>query len=321
MDKKKLTAGMIGLGLLILGMLVYYANPWLVWKASVDMNKWFVLGALVLASINTILRTVKWRVLLKGVRTMQLLPVQVLGMTISNFTPGKAGEPLKAVFLHRDRNIDMADGLASVVWERIMDLIVLIIFVIGFIVFMSLESSLVYLGIMASVVFSIGIIILLVVLFSKQIGRKIFNLLRKLPLLRRIDENFVENFQRSGTISKKRLLLCFIVTIVCWVFDGVIFYLVFAGMGFELTPLLMTGFIAFATLVGIASTLPGGLGGMEAVFALLLGIVGIGIAAATSGILIARFATFWYTAFLGAIAFFWLAKRGKLMQMKENRRR
>ena len=85
-------------------------------------------------------------------------------------------------------------------------------------------------------------------------------------------------------------------------------------MGYTLTPVLMTGFIAFATLVGIASALPGGVGGMEAVFVILLGVVSVPMASATSGILISRFATFWYTAFLGVIAFFWMANKGQLVK-------
>jgi uncharacterized protein (TIRG00374 family) len=159
------------------------------------------------------------------------------------------------------------------------------------------------------------IIVFLIILYNKNIGIKIFNFIRRFPVLKKISKNFIKTFYKSR-IEKKRLVGCFLLTVIPWFFEGVVLYLSLLALGVYSNPLILAGIVALSLLIGIASSLPGGLGSTEAVMVIVLGMIGIESTIGIAGIMLARFLTFWYGAFVGALSFFYLSRKIDLSALK-----
>ena len=311
MAKKRIL--LIGLSIAILIGIILYADPVLLLSILSKSDLKYVILAFIVANISMSLRVLKWRVLLKNVGFLELFPVQIFGMAASNFTPGKIAEPTKAVILKMKKGRAVSETLPTVIWERIMDILVLIIFSLIAIPFLTQAFLLIS---SISIALFLGLIItFLIILYKKNIGIRIFNFIRRFPILKRISRNFIKTFYKTK-IEKKRLIGCFFLTIIPWFLEGVILYLSFLALGIDSNPLILAGIIALSLLIGIASSLPGGLGSTEAVMVIILGIIGIESTIGIAGIMLARFLTFWYGAFAGALCFFYLSKKIDLSALK-----
>ncbi len=304
---------LICLSIAILIGIIFYADPVLLFSTLSKSDLRYVALAFVITNISMSIRVLKWRVLLKGVSFSELFPVQLFGITVSNFTPGKVAEPTKAVILKLRKGIAVSKTLPTVIWERIMDLIVIIMFSLivipilgGYFFLLSFASISVFLALIA---------FFLIILYRRSLGIKVFNFIRRFPILKRISKNFIETFYKKR-VEKKRLLACFLLTIIPWFLEGLILYLALLALGVQSEPLILAGVVALSILIGIASSLPGGLGSTEAVMIILIGLIGIDSTAGIAGIMLARGLTFWYGAFIGALSFVYLSRKINLSGIK-----
>src|SRR3989338_5283438 len=269
-----LKAGMILVGLVILSFVIWFSNPAKVADILAKSSLEYILMAFILVNINMIIRTYKWKVLLKRkISFKKLFPVQIFGMTLSNFTPGKVGEPIKALLLRSHNGTPVSEGLSSIIWERIADLVLLVLMVT-----------------------------------HEHFGRRVFRFLTRFPIMKKLDKNFVDSFYRDARVSKKSFLTCFMITTVAWMLDSIILYLCLIAVVITINPLLIIGIIAFSALIGIASSLPGGIGSTEAVMIVLLTMLGADPIAAAAGVLVSRLISFWYGAGIGVLMFLHIAK-------------
>jgi len=311
MAKKRIL--LVGLSIAILTVIILYADPFLLLSILSKSNLKYVILAFVVSNVSISLRVLKWRVLLKGVDFLELFPVQVFGMAASNFTPGKVAEPTKTVVLKMKRGLAVSETLPTVIWERIMDILVLILFSLIAIPFLTRAFLLIS---SISIAIFLGITItFLIILYKKNIGIKIFNFIRRFPVLKMVSKDFIKTFYKSR-VEKKKLMSCFLLTAISWFLDGTILYLSLLALGINSNPLILTGIVALSVLIGIASSLPGGLGSTEAVMAIMFGIIAIESITGIAGIMLARFLTFWYCAFVGAICFFYLSRKIDLSVLK-----
>lgn len=290
--------------LLILLALALYSGPARIFGIFAHSDKMLLVYALLLSGVAGLMRVLKWSVLLKNVPLGDAAPVQFLGSTISNFTPGKLGEPVKSALLKVKTGIAVSRSLPSIMWERIMDVTVLLLLSA---VFMTSFSSSLYFAEMASIIiFAVVLALFLGMLYSRGFGMIVFSLLRRLPVLNRISGQFIESFYTEKA-EKKSLLLSFAASAAAWIMDGVVFYLCFLAVGVRLDPVFFIGLISVSALIGIASFLPGGLGSTDAVMIFLLAPY-MDAATAVTGVFVARLLTFWFSAFLGWLSFLHLSK-------------
>jgi hypothetical protein len=96
------------------------------WSAA---EPWPLAAAVVLTFANIELKILRWDVLLRtqGIRYPQLRAwAAYLGSAyVALVTPGRVGDALRAQYLRHDQGVGYADGLASVVMDRLCDLYVL----------------------------------------------------------------------------------------------------------------------------------------------------------------------------------------------------
>lgn len=304
---KRYKLGMLAVSLVILLAIVIYANPVVIASHIAQSNYIFILAGFVVAFITIILGVLKWKVMLKDVGFFELFPVQVLGFTISNFTPGKAAEPAKAILLKIRKGIQVSSSLSSIIWERVSDIVAVILFSIIAITSLAVGSFF-WISAIGMAIFVAIIAVSFAVLYSRRFGMKLFRLVRKLPILRRLPENFMDSFYKVK-IPKLRLAECFIIAFVTWAIEGIVLYLALAAFGVFISPLILIGIVSLSIVIGIASLLPGGLGTTEVVMIFLLSLVGVESSVAATAAIVFRFMTIWFVNLLGGLSFIYLSRK------------
>jgi uncharacterized protein (TIRG00374 family) len=303
-------------GLLILGGLIYWANPPLLAETISKADLKYLILAFGVSNCAVLARVMKWKVLLPSaigtISFRALFPVQTFGVAISNLTPGKIGEPIKAVILKLYKRKAVSETLPSIVWERLIDLVILIMLGVIGIQFVTGALDSFYPVILSIGISVIIIVLLLLILHNKPFGTQVFSLLRKFPILsKKIDERFLITFYKYK-ISKKQRLSSFFFTSVTWCSEGLVLYFILLSLGTRISPLVPIGIFAVSTLIGIASSLPGGLGSTEGVITLFLGGMAIETTTAVAASLLSRALTFGYILVLGFISFLYLGRKVNL---------
>jgi uncharacterized protein (TIRG00374 family) len=311
MTKKRIF--LVCLSIAILIWMIFYADPVLLLSIISKGDLRYIFLAFIVANVSMSIRVLKWKVLLKNVGFLELFPIQIFGIVVSNFTPGKIAEPTKAVILKMRKGMAVSETLPTIIWERIMDILVIIM--LSLIVIPILTEAFLLISLISISVFLGIILTFLIILYKRDIGIRVFNFIRKFPVLKKISKNFIETFYKKR-VAKGRLLACFSITVIPWLLEGVVLYLSFLALGVQLNPLILAGMFAVSVLIGIASSLPGGLGSTEAVMVVILGILGIESTLGIAGIMLSRVLTFWYSAFVGALCFVYLSKKLDLSGLK-----
>ncbi|MBI3190984.1 flippase-like domain-containing protein [archaeon] len=307
--KVNLKAAAIVVSIAILALLVVYADPAKFAAIVMKSDATLLLAALAVSTISIIFRVIKWKVFFDDIKFSDILPVQILGLTISNFSPGKIGEPAKAIILKLKNGKPVSSTLPSIIWERILDVLVLLILaIISLYSFTHLGGNFYIVSLAATIVFVLLLVIGILVLYSKRFCNMFFAFLRRLPVLNRISKNFIETFQETK-IKKRKLVYCFVFTALAWVLEGFIMHYAFLSIGVNLNPFVLASVFALATMIGIATILPGGLGSTDVVLAIFLSYFGVGTTVAITGILLARFLSIWYLNLLGGLSFVYLSRK------------
>ncbi|MCX6815387.1 MAG: flippase-like domain-containing protein [Candidatus Aenigmarchaeota archaeon] len=310
MARNRIKMAMLAVSVLIIALLIVYADPGKFAQLLAKSDYRFVLAAVLLSSFNIlVLRILKWQLLLEKESFATVVPVQLLGVTISNLSPGKIAEPIKSVILKLHSGKPVSSSLPSVIWERILDLISLIFLsFVAMFFFTTIDTSLFLISLAGTFIFILIIIVAVGFLYSRRIRNWVLRIVKKLPVLKNISEGFMKNFAKIK-IPRKRLFYSFVVTLAAWLIEGVLLWLVFLALGISLSPLFLASIFALATVIGVITALPGGIGSTEIVMTLFLGAVGIDYSTAIAGVLLYRFLSIWYFNLLGGISLVYITKK------------
>lgn len=303
--RKKLIPGLI-LGILVMIGLALLGDLRQVERSILTFDWRMYPLALLLTLGNYTLRFFKWHFYLGQIGVRRLSLAESLRLFVAGFplavTPGKVGEVLKAVWVNKKTGVPVGRAISVVVAERISDgMAVLMLSVAGIIAYPRYWPA-----------FAIVLALLLSIIVISQIrplALVVLGWMERLPIARRFTGGLREFYEGSYTLFKPLpTLLAVGLGTVSWLGEGIGFYLILVGLG--LPPSLQLAataifILAFATVIGAASTLPGGLGAAEASIAgMLTLLVGIEPALATTATLLIRLATFWFGIALGIVA--WL---------------
>jgi uncharacterized membrane protein YbhN (UPF0104 family) len=102
-------------------------------RAVAGASVWPLLLAVAVNVLNIHLKVVRWQAILRvrGIRygTGRAWLAFLTSLYLGMLTPGRVGDVLRAQYLRRDLDVPYAEGIASVVVDRICDLYVLVVFV------------------------------------------------------------------------------------------------------------------------------------------------------------------------------------------------
>ncbi len=262
--------------------------------------------ALLLTLVNYTLRFYKWHFYLgligaKGVGWQESLQLFIGGFPLA-VTPGKVGEALKAVWLNQRSGVSVERGVSVVVAERLSDgLAVLLLSVSGIISYPQYWAVFV-------TVLVFGLLFIVISQF-RTLAMWFLKIGEKVPVVSRFVHNLREFYEGSSVLFKPMPALIGIgLGTVSWLWEGVGFYLILLGLGLEPGIQLAASAIfilAFSTIVGAVSALPGGLGAAEASIAGMLALVlGLNATLAAAATLLIRLATLWFGVGLGLVVWF-----------------
>ncbi|MFN2282513.1 MAG: YbhN family protein [Anaerolineales bacterium] len=273
---------------------------------------------LALTLFNYILRFFKWHFYLGQVGVEDFPLLDSARLFLAGFplavTPGKVGEALKGVWLERETGLPVSKGISVVLAERISDgLGVLALSTLGVIAYPRYWPAFaIVLG---------GLITLIVLIQIRPAALWLLELASKLPVLKRITEGLREFYEGSYALFRpKATLIAVGIGTISWLGEGIGLYYVLRGLdvpGGWNTQSIAVFVLAFSTVIGAVSALPGGLGAAEAsiagMLAILLGLARDTAAAAT---ILIRFATLWFAVVLGLTV--WAAFRRTLFSNPES---
>jgi len=273
-------------------------------KNQIAGFRWQVFPLVLLLTLfNYTLRFFKWHFYLHqvGVKTIPLLrsaQLFVAGFPLA-MTPGKVGEVLKGVWLKQDSGLPVARGVSVVVAERISD---------GFAVLvLSTLGVLAYPQYWPAFAVILGVLLALVVLSQiRPAAMWALGVGEKLPVVKRFVGVLRDFYEGSWVLFKPGpTLLAVGLGSISWLGEGIGFYLILTGLG--MTPSsellgLAVFILAFSTIIGSVTALPGGLGAAEVSIAGMLALLaGADAATASTATLMIRFATLWFGMSLGLL--------------------
>jgi glycosyltransferase 2 family protein len=306
---RRMVPGLI-LGFVVIIGLMLLGDIQQVSRAILQFHWGYFLIALGFTLLNYTLRFLKWHFYLAQIGVRRLTILQSLRLFVAGFplafTPGKVGEVFKAIWLMRQTGVPVARGVSVVVAERISDgLAVLVLSVLGVIAYPQFWP--VFLAILAA---------LLAIVILSQIRPAAYWLLdqgEKIKILYRVSQVLREFYEGSFTLFRpKATFLAVLLGTISWLGEGIGFFFILVGLGLPPTTqlLAMAVFVlAFSTIVGAASALPGGIGAAEASIAGLLTLtLHQNPALATSATVLIRLATLWFGVGLGLLV--WLLSPG-----------
>lgn len=288
-------------------------------RSQVIHFKWIYFPlVLLLTLLNYILRFFKWHFYLGQVGIKNYPLLKSARLFLAGFplavTPGKVGEALKAVWLEKETGLPVSKGISVVLAERISDgLGVLILSTLGVIAYPRYWP--------AFAIVLVGLIVLIVIIQIRPAALWLLELVSRLPLLKKISSGLREFYEGSYALFKPKALLVAVgIGTISWLGEGIGMYYVLRGLdvpgGWE-TLSIAVFVLAFSTVVGAVSALPGGLGAAEASIAGMLGLLlGLTKGTAAAATILIRFATLWFAVALGLIM--WAFSRKLLFNSKDN---
>ncbi|MBP1465981.1 flippase-like domain-containing protein [Candidatus Chloroploca sp. M-50] len=265
-----------------------------------------------LTLLNYLLRWAKWEYYLRflrcgdGVNAFDSGLIFTSGMVMA-VTPGKLGEVFKSYLLRRVNGTAVSRSAPIVLAERLTDgLAMLLLMGLGLTLYPPARP------VFALLV--VGTLVGILILQQRTWSLWLIAFIGRLPMGERIAPRLATIYESTIQLLDWRvLLIATLISVVSWGFECLAFYYVLVGLGVEGTWLLLlqaTFIFAASTLFGLVSFLPGGLGVSEVTsVGLLVALVGVSVATATTATLLIRFGTLWFGVLLGILALAWFGRR------------
>ncbi len=308
--------------IVVIGLLIFTVqksgiDPQKTWSAMRSANILFLLAGFFIYYLSFPIRTTRWRMLLQNVGYtpennvrlpgfFKLMEILYISWFANVVVPAKLGDLYRAYLLKHETNVSTSRSFGTVIAERLLDLIVLLLLFISAILIGLREQLPPQLQFTTEVLF-----VLVIVGIAGLFGMRIFHdqISRLIPVRFR---NLYIHFQEGTLGSFRRLPTLTGLTVLTWACESLRFFCV--AMALNLIPgdpihVIAAGFViglGEALLTAIPAT-GGGLGVVEIGMIGLIGII-IGHNPATNNlmgaaIILDRLISFWSVLVFGFLVF------------------
>jgi glycosyltransferase 2 family protein len=243
----------------------------LFWDALQESNLWWLVPALALVAVATVIRAWRWQFLFYE-HTRPPLPALIrallVGQLFNSILPARGGEVARIVVLHQETQTSRVETLGTAVVERLYDVIALLLLLFVLTPLLPDVNWLRRATILGSV---LGIVVVVGVFVVDRWGaRPVRWLLRPLTRFRRITLEHVDRaaanlIQGLGALHRPRLAIpAFLLTFVSWLVLAAAFWCVLAAFHLDLGYDAAVLMLITTTLALVIPSAPGGLGVFEA---------------------------------------------------------
>ncbi len=272
------TIVLLGIGVLLLALFVGQANIGDVWAEIRSGRPELVLVAIAFTMLTYLLRAIRWQYLLSALGPTRLgtaFRTTVIGFAASFLLPARVGEVLRPYLLAREENLSATSAFATVILERLLDLVTVLVLFAVFLMVFDPQQSPVPLSVFrdirtAGLTTSIGAMAALVIVFvlaghpdaAARLALRVEHVLpsRMAHAFSRIVHMFVTGLRAVRQPS--RLAMTFVLSFPLWLSIAAGIY--FVTRAFRVDMPFTGSFVVMALLVvGVAIPTPGAVGGFD----------------------------------------------------------
>jgi uncharacterized protein (TIRG00374 family) len=157
-------------------------------RALGQANYFFLIPALAIILVGLGVRAVRWKLLFypqRDIRLTKLFSVMNIGYLLSNVFPARVGDLARAYLIGDLEKVSVARALSTVVVERVLDVITVVLFLALLIPFAPLPPWVARSGLGAGALFAALTLLLIVISYQKERGLRLVD--RLLVLVPRLD--------------------------------------------------------------------------------------------------------------------------------------
>ena len=295
-NRRILQAGLLLIGLLILGYVIYRSGIIENYGMLLSVNIPLLLLAVILSLGTIAIRVYRWKFLSERYNTAiswhDSSIVSIASLFYANITPGKVGDLYKAYYMQRRYTMRFFTGVSMIFYERFFELMILFLAACA-IVFIDMRGITV-------IVLEVTAGILLLLFFFYYKADYFLSLVEKysskIPFLRRIPADF-----RIEKLPFRDIVGVVIITVFSLGSEFVRLWVVALAFGYTLNPILLTIFFCLSIIAGLASQIPLGVGVMEASLGYFLLLLGVASTDAMAIVLTDRLISMYFVLVLGFI--------------------
>jgi glycosyltransferase 2 family protein len=257
------------------------ANLGDVWREIRAAEPWPLALAFVMTSITYVLRALRWQYLLQPIGTTHFrvaFRTTVIGFAANAVLPARVGEVLRPYLLARREGLALTATFATIILERLLDLVTVLLFFGAFVLFfdpgMAAVNPAIYRTVKAGgLVGAAGSLLALVMVAvlarqADSFGRTVDRATAVLPArlagpLTRMAHTFVQGL--AVTRSPRHLAGCVLLSVPLWL--SIAAGVWFCMQAFHMTIPYTGSFLVLALLVvGVSVPTPGAVGGFHEAF-------------------------------------------------------
>lgn len=273
------------LGLLITGIFLYLVlrqiDTGALVQAVLHAQYIWLLPAFVVYIAGYLIRAIRWKFLLNAVKPLpwpRLLPPLILGFTVNNLLPARAGEFVGAYVVGKREGVSKTAAFATVVMQRVYDGLVMVLLAVVVLYFFRLPGSAA--GAESKFVDMVNLVIkataaifvlLFISLFAVITWQEFFTgwfakFNRRLPAaLRPKVEKLMGSFLEGLAVMRNRRdsLLVFLFSVLAWTGESAAYYFVMRAFGLVLPAYAAVMLMAVINLGIMVPSSPGYIGPFE----------------------------------------------------------
>lgn len=242
-----------------------------------NINYVWIFAAVVLYTIDMLLRSYRWREILKDndvkISMADAFLAYNLGNSLNIIVPAKIGDVARSYYLKKKYNQSYTSTLPAVVMDRFFDVVgvYIIMMVTCLYIITQVKLPAWFLDLMI-----VGVILLVAafIVFSYLTAKKERINSIKSDKIRKFILSLIENL--NGSVKNKRKFIKItIYSMIMWFLEGMVAYTVFLSINYAVNPVVAIFANMTATLTKIIPITPGGIGVFEGTMVIILSLFGI----------------------------------------------
>ncbi len=249
-------------------------------------DMWYILAAVVLYFISVGMFALRWKTVLKALgyspATLKLSLALLGSIAINNITPASrmGGEPFRILWLRRSYKIPLPEATASIVYERIVEAIpVLILGLYAFSSRIRLSERMEFFLLLTGTTVFVG---------YRYLSRHSMPLpLEVRPFIRKLNEAFTSTLALSGAV---------------WLMDLLRLKLLAKAVGVAISFKTLALISITALLLGLIPVTPAGIGIVDGGMFSVMVMSGISSGAAASIVALERFVSYFLSTIAGVVS-------------------
>jgi glycosyltransferase 2 family protein len=266
-----------------------------------------ILGAVFFLFLSFWIRAYRWRYLLGPIKQIPVRPLfrsTLIGFMGNYLLPLRAGEIMRAVSIGQTQDISKSAALGSIVLERVFDGVVLSLTPFLLLAAVELPPWVTRVNVGLLALYVIGLVALLIAMQRGWTETWTARATALLPIrfARRVGSIAAEFLDGMKSITSTGALLPIsLLSLICWVFHGMYFFLMFSALDLELS---FAAALILQMVIGLGVILPaapGYVGNFEYFTVLGLALFGITQEAAFAYALLAHIVEFIPVTALGLV--------------------